>query len=240
MTPSCHPLATDTASLDVPLLFLTGMTVSLGHCLGMCGPLQTAFALRAKERGRLAPSLLRYHLARIGGYALLGGLLGLLGTIARLGSLAAGAQAILSIVAGMAMLLVAIGVARAISWPNALMSQWPSSWFAERARHGSGDLLLGLANGFLPCGAVSAVALSAVAAAHPGIGALLLLVYGAGTLPVLLTSGFVVSRITRAWRQRFQVLGGAFVSLIALQLILRGGAVLGWLPHVSWGRVHLW
>ena len=189
MAPSCHPLASDSASLDLPLMFLTGMTVSLGHCLGMCGPLQSAFAMRAKSRGSLAPALLRYHGARIAAYALLGGVLGWLGTMARLGSVTASVQAVLSLFLGLVMIAVAVGLMGVLGWPEVLRPSLPSRWLSH-TRGGSSDLLLGLANGFLPCGAVAAVALSAIAAAHAGIGAILLLVYGAGTLPVLLAAGW--------------------------------------------------
>ena len=240
MAPCCHPLASPGTSLDLPLFFLTGLTVSLGHCLGMCGPLQTAFALRAKTRGKLASALVRYHVARITGYAVLGAALGLLGTVARFEVVAENVQAIVSLAAGVAMFIVAIGLTQVISWPERFMPQWPYSWLAQASGKDSGDLFLGFANGFLPCGAVSAVALSAVAAAHPGVGALLLLVYGAGTLPVLFTSGFAASRITLKWRQRFQVLGAVLVCVIALQLVLRGAAALEWLPHLTWRRLHVW
>jgi len=240
MAPSCHPLASHGTSLDVPLLFLTGITVSLGHCLGMCGPLQTAFALRAKTRGNLFAALLRYHIARIAGYVLLGASLGLLGTVTRAGSFATSVQATISLVAGAIMLVVALSLTGVVSWPDRFIPRWPYVWFARSSGSRTGDVFLGFANGFLPCGAVSAIALSAFAAAHPGVGALLLLVYGAGTLPVLLASGLAASYITLRWRHRFQILGGVLVSVIALQLALRGAAFLGWLPHVSWGRMHVW
>ena len=238
MAPSCHPLASDSASLDVPLLFLTGMTVSLGHCLGMCGPLQSAFAMRAKSRGSLVPALLRYHGARIAAYAFLGGALGWLGTMARLGSVTASVQAVLSLCLGLIMIAVAMGLMGVLGWPEGLRPSLPSRWLSHKG--GSSDLLLGLANGFLPCGAVAAVSLSAVAAAHAGIGAFLLLVYGAGTLPVLLAAGLASTWISLPMRRRFQSLATILVILLGLQLMLRGAAVMGWLPHLGWGRVLLW
>ena len=43
MDSCCHPLAAEGApSLDLLLIFVTGLTISLGHCIGMCGPIQGA------------------------------------------------------------------------------------------------------------------------------------------------------------------------------------------------------
>ena len=101
-------------------------------------------------------------------------------------------------------------------------------------------MLLGLANGFLPCGAVAAVALTAAASAHGGVGALLLLVYGAGTIPVLLAMGLVSTRLRPGLRARWYRVGASLVLVLAVQLILRGLAVMGALPHFRLGAVVFW
>ena len=99
---------------------------------------------------------------------------------------------------------------------------------------------LGLANGFLPCGPVLAVAFTAAAAAHAGIGMLLMLVYGLGTLPVLLVLAGLGSRLGPRLRQRFSAVGAALVMLLAAQLVLRGLAGLSVVPHLRWGEFVVW
>ena len=51
-------------------LFLSGLVGSLGHCLGMCGPLVIMVGYQLKPRGvALLPYYLLYHAPRITVYA---------------------------------------------------------------------------------------------------------------------------------------------------------------------------
>ena len=62
------------------LAFLvTGFTVGLGHCIGMCGPIVVSLSLNLKERNPLLPHLL-YNTGRVITYAILGGVAGTLGS----------------------------------------------------------------------------------------------------------------------------------------------------------------
>ena len=74
----CHPGSAEPVSLA--LLFTTGLLMSLGHCIGMCGPIVTAFALAqadaASSRWRLAVPLVVYQAGRVASYALIGVVMG--------------------------------------------------------------------------------------------------------------------------------------------------------------------
>ncbi|MFW6317508.1 MAG: sulfite exporter TauE/SafE family protein [Halorubrum sp.] len=81
-------------TLERPDLFVFGLIGLLAgaHCLGMCGPLVTTYGDRMREarsgrnRDELTPFEVRQHLlfnlGRTAGYALVGGLFGLLGALA--------------------------------------------------------------------------------------------------------------------------------------------------------------
>lgn len=264
VAPCCHPLpGAGEASLDLPLVFLAGLTVSLGHCVGMCGPLQGAFA--AGQAGRRAPPggdagpgaprwwllgpLARYHTGRILAYALLGFAFGLAGAATRLGDLSTALQGTLALVMSALMLPVALGTAGWVALPR---SAWPVRVGGTLVRHmrpwlaapgASRQMALGLANGFLPCGPVLAMALAAGASAHPLFGATLMAVYGLGTAPALLVLGVASGRAAgsggrrRAW---FHRAAAVVLILVAAQLALRGLAVLGVLPHAVAGRFVFW
>jgi len=251
MDASCHSATMEgLASLDLLLVFLTGLTISLGHCLGMCGPIQAAFSMQqnqGKGRGlRLLPPLLRYHLGRVFSYTVIGAVFALIGSATRLSPAAVSLQGYLALGAGALMAMAAVtllGLAPSANW------HLPDAWGRPAARWigrlltapGAGkQLLLGVANGFLPCGPVLAVALSAAAAARVGFGALLMISYGLGTLPVLLTFGLLSSRLEPELRRRFYRAGAALVLLLGLQLILRGLAALSVLAHFKLGPVVFW
>lgn len=243
-----HAHAHGDIALDIPLLFLMGLTVSLGHCVGMCGPLQAAVALRWQETrpGSLGARLLRYHLARVTSYVIIGGLFALLGSVGFLAGNARTWQGALSVAAAGLMLPVALGLLGLLS---------PQKWtemhgIGDRVSHAllsrlgnrgraRGDWSLGMLNGFLPCGPVLAVALAA-APKPVWTGMLLMAAYGAGTLPVLLVWGAAASRIPAAVRRGFYRLSGILLLALAVQLALRGLAALGVVSHVEIGRFMLW
>lgn len=265
VAPSCHPLpGAGEASLDLPLVFLAGLTVSLGHCVGMCGPIQGAFAAgqagrgtgggaRSPARGAVARALLgplaRYHTGRILAYALLGFVFGLAGSATRLGAVSGTMQGVLALAMSAFMLPVALGTAGWVALPR---SAWPvrvggalvrrmGPWLAAPDR--SRQFALGAANGFLPCGPVLAMALAAGASAHALFGALLMAVYGLGTAPALLVLGVASGRAagTRVrWRAWFHSVAAVVLVLVAVQLALRGLAVLGVMPHAIAGRFVFW
>jgi len=250
-TPSCceQPAITGAGPLELTLLFTTGVTISLGHCVGMCGPIVSAYsvALRRREgRPPFFPPLLRYHSGRLVGYAIIGGALGTLGTMSRLMSSTAVVQAGVSLVAAALVLLVGLGLAGVLParrWAESpglgrRVSRWIGSLLRARTR--GRQFLLGIANGFLPCGPVIAVAVAAAAAANPlrSMGAML--AYGLGTVPVLVVLGYGVHRLSARARLGFHRVGAALVLIMASQLALRGLAQLHLIAHLRIGEVVIW
>ena len=229
------------------MLFGTGLAMSLGHCVGMCGPIVGAFSIRQRERSGvrgLAPSLLLYHSGRVTSYVAIGAALGLIGSTSGIVSPAAHGIVTLGIAALMA--TVALGLLGVLPTGRLIEGHPLAGRIAARVR----DLLgattplgkfgLGVANGFLPCGPVVAVALAAATADSPVLGGASLLLYGLGTLPALfllgLGSGWVGGR-ARFWIHRF---GATLFLLLSVQLALRGAAAAGLVPHGALGDVILW
>lgn len=222
--------------------------MSLGHCVGMCGPLQSAVVLRWQSATGRRPGLLSrilpYHLARIVSYVLIGGVFALLGTAAGLTGNATRWQGILSLAAGALMIPVALGllgVLPAQRWAElrGVGDRFARRFLAFRNGKTPGAWTLGMANGFLPCGPVLAVALAA-APRSVGHGMLLMGTYGVGTVPALVVLGLAAARITPRIRLRFHRLSGVFVLLVAVQLVIRGLAAFAVMPHVNAGPFMLW
>jgi sulfite exporter TauE/SafE len=87
-------------------LLLTGFLGSLGHCLGMCGPLVIMVGLQLETKGRRAlPQYLLYHSARIVVYAFLGLVVGGVGSLLGLGSSLSSLAAALSLLLGLGVIL---------------------------------------------------------------------------------------------------------------------------------------
>lgn len=247
----CHPaLMGETATLDALLFLTTGFFMSLGHCVGMCGPLIGAYAAAQSDdqqhRWRsLLPSMLVYHTGRVTAYAVIGLIFGLVGSVSRLND-GIWLQGGLSLGAGLLMLLLGLGL---IGWLPT--QRWVESDRLGRliggrirkllgSRRVGGRYLLGVANGFLPCGPVYAMAVGTVAAARPLAGAGAMALYGCGTLPVLLVLGLGAGRLAPSLTRSFTRVGAALVLAIGAQLILRGAAAFGWVGHFRIGELVIW
>lgn len=250
MESCCGPLITTEQPLGIVLLFTTGVLISLGHCIGMCGPIVTAFGLTQRGRGVSGwghvPILARYHTGRIISYMIIGAVLGLVGSATRLAGATQILQGGLSILAGLFMLLLGLGLVGWLptaSWvESAGAADRVGGWIRALLNSASGirQFGLGIANGFLPCGPVIAVALTAAAAADAVQGMGAMLAYGLGTVPALVVLGLGAGHIPARLRTRFFRLGALLVLVIGLQLSLRGLSALGVVPHLKFGEFVVW
>lgn len=219
--------------MELWLALGTGLAGSM-HCLGMCGPI--ALALPATRKGwfnRLAGRL-AYNLGRAVTYAALGIIVGFMGQLISF----AGWQQRLSIFAGVLMLLVVLWPSRysLIPWrrfsglklPNFFTNWWGKLFAQERT---DSLFLIGLLNGFLPCGLVYIALAGAATTAEPLLGGLYMFVFGLGTLPVMLLLSLTGSALAIRFKERIRKLVPVGVAVIAVLFILRGMS-LG-IPYVS-------
>lgn len=192
------------------------------HCAGMCGPLAIAVPVVGSGRRARLVSRLVYNAGRIATYGLLGIVAGALGETVAL----AGFQRWVSVVAGS---LIIAGLLVSLRWNT---DGWIGTaivklkrLFAQalqRRTHGA-NLSLGLLNGLLPCGLVYVAAAAAVGTGHLTSGPLFMLVFGLGTLPMMLGLGLSFSGIRALGRWRHLV--PASVAMVGVLLILRGAAL---------------
>jgi sulfite exporter TauE/SafE len=194
------------------------------HCAAMCGPL---ILLVAKAR-RGSRDSFAYHGGRISTYAGIGMLFGALGHSLAL----AGWQRGLSIFAGAAMLAgLFLTSTVALKTPVVKLVTRLKSTFGHllQQRSLTAQFGLGAINGLLPCGLVYVAAAGAAATGHPLAGAGYMVVFGLGTLPMLL--GIVLAGERLPFAARLHRLLPISVVVVAVLLILRGLA-LG-IPYLS-------
>lgn len=181
--------------------FLVGLTGGV-HCVGMCGGIVGALTLGlppAPGQPLLVrlPYLLAYNAGRVASYAAAGALAGGMGAWAAHLTSVQHAQLALQVLAGLFMIL--LGFYLTGWWPvlNHLERVGGVLWrriepLGRRllpVRTPAQAFGIGLVWGWLPCGLVYSVLVWAMGAGGAGQGALLLLSFGLGTLPTLLTMG---------------------------------------------------
>jgi sulfite exporter TauE/SafE len=198
------------------LAFMTGILGS-GHCLGMCGGLVSSFFIRLGAKG-IWPYL-AYHGARVGIYTIVGFIAASLGAVlistGQFGKL----QGVLQIVAGIVVILLGLDLLGVSPIRNKLVSpRLPGcanslAWRCKKARW-SAPIIGGAINGLMPCSMTMAMAVKATTAPSIIEGGLLMLAFGAGTLPSMLSASFLFGKLgpkLRGW-----LLKGAALFVIAL------------------------
>ncbi len=182
------------------VMMLTALGAGLlggAHCAAMCGGIVGLTCAPGPDGQRSLPRTLAYHAGRIASYVSAGALAGAAGEAGialRGGALA---QHLLMFMMGAALLVVALNVAgftpvtRGVEAAGAML--WrrvqPLSRRFLPVRSVWQALGLGAVWGWLPCGMVYAVLLTALASGNALQGALLLAAFGLGTLPNVLAIG---------------------------------------------------
>jgi sulfite exporter TauE/SafE len=235
--------------------FIAGVAGS-AHCFAMCGSLAGAFGMGTRAASvsagastRAAPlrvsmgamfgDALSYHAGRLGGYAVAGAICGLLGAtlqavldLARIGSW-------LRIASGVLLLLIALRMLSPWNPLRGLETLGAKFWrglqpltrktgaMSGRAR----AVALGFLWGWLPCGLVYSMLLFAALSADALNGGGILLAFGLGTLPAMLTSTVLASHVQDLLRNRWP----RFASGILLLLL---GAWMIWISLPAAEHVH--
>jgi sulfite exporter TauE/SafE len=180
------------------------------HCAAMCGPIIAACSQASPRSGAARCRLaLFYNAGRIASYSAAGALGGFFGQAVLSARGAAFAYALMPYVASAALLVIALYLAGVSRVQRALESAGSVIWrriqpWSRRflpANTPSRALGLGAVWGWLPCGMVYAVLVTAVAAANAAEGAFIMLAFGLGTLPNVLVLSAMASRV-RALRSR--------------------------------------
>jgi uncharacterized protein len=209
--------------------FILGLVGSL-HCAGMCGPL--ALALPGAGASGLAFHLGRaaYNVGRVTSYALIGLVFGLVGRTLML----AGVQRWASLLAGAVVLLALLPATRVgLGLPAIKSVAWIKAGFASMLRHRSVSAmyLLGVLNGFLPCGLVYVAAAATLSLQSVASAAGYMVAFGVGTIPMMLGIALVGRNVQMAVRFKYQKLVPVCLVLMGTLLILRGLS-LG-IPYIS-------
>lgn len=216
--PLAHWAAAGAAPVITGSLITAWLVGLLGgvHCVGMCGGIVATLTagLPRERRQQLSSQLpfqLAYNSGRILSYAIAGALMGALGAVALEFLPLHLAQRILYLIA--ALFMLALGLYLGGWWQGLTRIERLGArlWrriepFGRRflpVRHWRQALVVGLIWGWLPCGLVYSVLIWSAGSGGPLRGALLMLMFGLGTLPNLLGLGLLAGAAARLSEQRW-------------------------------------
>ena len=222
------------------MAFMTGLFGS-AHCVGMCGGLVSALSLTADGRSSGPGFHLLYNLGRVLTYALIGLLVGWLGSAMTVKSSLQEISRILLIGSDLLVILVGLGSAglfsglsimsleffgpiRSLSRAVKGLRKWPPVLAA---------LPLGLVFGFLPCGFLYAMVLTAAQTTDGLHGAITMSAFGLGTVPALFLVGSAAQWFSsqRQWMLKAAGISVALMGCYNLFRHIRMLAMAGGLHH---------
>jgi len=220
-------------SPEILAAFFIGLVGSL-HCIGMCGPIAIALPVPDSNNLSFFTGRILYNLGRVVTYSFLGAVLGLLGGRIAL----AGAQQVVSIILGVVIII------------SVLLPQKYKNYFAQhpliqklaqplKANIGmlfkkgtfSAMFLIGILNGFLPCGLVYVALAGAIASGDAISGAAVMILFGLGTVPAMFAATIMGKFINVGIRTKIRKAVPVLAIILGVIFILRGMS-LG-IPYIS-------
>ena len=211
-------VAVAAGGFDYGLAFMAGVLGS-GHCLGMCGALVSGYFMNAGPSKRYLPYFM-YQLARIFVYTMVGFAAAALGFVLVSSGVFGKVQSILQMFIGAVVIILALGILGWIPFQGSvrlLPMNLLRRGYAESRTKGPllGATIAGLLNGLMPCPLTFAMAVKATSATTVMEGGLLMLTFGAGTLPTMLFVSLAFGKMSAHFR-------GLMLKSAALIMIIMG------------------
>lgn len=181
-----------TSEVSYGTAFLIGMIASVSTCMAVVGGLVLSMSANyAKEGDKVRPQVL-FHIGRLVSFFILGGVIGALGTVFKIGITG---SLILSLVVAIALLILGINLLDVFPWAKKLQPTLPKFignhvQGLKKINHTLTPLLIGVATFFLPCGFTQSMQIYTLTTGSFMSGALTMFVYALGTLPVLAILSF--------------------------------------------------
>lgn len=214
-------------SLGLAALFVTGLLTSV-HCVAMCGGINlTQTALAARGETSLLLSNISYHLGRLISYTAVGALAGGLGRVLSVGGKLKGTVACL---AGLFMAIMALNML-GLFRNRIRLPQLQSPWICRKAAamvKSRSSFLIGILNGFMPCGPLQSVQLYALSTGSILSGAASMFLFCVGTIPLLLAFGLCAGKLNRKYTKTMLTVSACLILLMGMQMISNGLTLSGY------------
>lgn len=195
------------------------------HCAGMCGPIAIALPLHGNTAPQKIFGSTLYNVGRTITYGIMGAIFGLLGQ----GIQMIGVQQKISVIMGAVMII-------SVLFPALFKNQYrmDKSMFSlvGKLKKRIGEMFsirsfqslffIGMLNGLLPCGLVYMAIAGAIGTGNAAEGTLYMILFGLGTIPMLLTISLAGNIMSQAIRRKINKLIPVMVVVVGLLFILRG------------------
>lgn len=229
------------AGMGYGMLFVIGVLTSV-HCVAMCGGISLSQCVSSEQgaEGALGTSALRpdvlrapllYNVGRVTSYTVVGGVAGALGSIVGFSGTARG---VVQLAAGVFMVIMGMNMLDVFPWLRRLTPRLPKALTAwAGGPRGNGPLVVGLLNGMMPCGPLQAMQLYALSTGSAFSGALSMLLFSLGTVPLMFGLGALSSVLSKRFTSRMMTASAALVVTMGVFMFTNGVVLSGMRWRVS-------
>jgi len=181
-----------------PVVFMIGVVASLSTCMAVVGGLVLSLSSNYAKDGNKVKPLVAFHLSRIVGFFILGGLIGLLGSAF---ILTPTTMFILNLILFVVMLIMGINLLD-VPFAKKIQVKMPkvlghSVFKIQDSNNKLAPVLLGVATFVLPCGFTQSMQIYSLTTGSFVQGALTMLVFALGTFPVLALISFASVKLSK-------------------------------------------
>ncbi|MDF2675342.1 MAG: heavy metal transport/detoxification protein [Clostridiales bacterium] len=212
------------------VLFVVGVLTSI-HCVGMCGGIMLSQSVNLSSDTNnsgllnkleaIRPAFL-YNVGRVISYTLLGGIVGALGSVL---SLTTQMQAALQIFAGIFMIIMGLNMS-GFKFFRKFHIKLPWSTCSIK-RKSNAPFIVGLLNGFMPCGPLQTMQIYALGTGSAFKGSMSMFIFALGTVPLMLTFGVLSGLLSKGYTKKLLKFGGIFIVVLGLIMGQRGLSLAG-------------
>ena len=225
------------AGMSYSMLFIIGLLSSV-HCIGMCGGINISQCVPTSSKSntktgfwQTASPSLQYNLGRVISYTIIGGIVGSIGTVI---SFSGSMKGVIQLAAGIFMMIMGINMLNLFPGFRKLNLRMPKSLASKlnRQKSGKGPLYVGLLNGLMPCGPLQAMQLYALSTGSPLEGALSMLLFSLGTLPLMFVLGALSSSLSKKFTGRMLTASAVLVIVLGMTMFSSGAGLSNLSPAI--------
>lgn len=169
--------------------FIIGLIASVSSCLAIVGGLVLSLSAKVMQddgKSTKKPFIL-FHLGRVFGFALLGGLLGLIGKVIGINFMF---SAILGLIASTVMILLGLNLVGVFKKSKFTLPSNLFNYFRKVEHATIAPIFIGVGTFFLPCGFTQSMQVAALSSGSFISGMGLMFAFSLGTLPMLALLSF--------------------------------------------------
>jgi sulfite exporter TauE/SafE len=219
------------------MLFVIGLLTSV-HCIAMCGGINLSQCIPQYSSddqsglSTLKPTAL-YNLGRVISYTVIGGIVGALGSVV---SFSGATKGLVQMVAGIFMIVMGLNMLNIFPWLRQFNPRMPKV-FARRineSKKSNSPFYVGLLNGLMPCGPLQSMQLYALSTGSPLQGALSMLIFSLGTVPLMFGLGTLSSFLNKKFKHNMMAASSVLVIILGLFMFGNGTSLTGFvMPTIA-------